>query len=214
MTIVLVPEEIEAYAEAHTTPLPPLLQELVETTRRELPDRATMLSGHLEGTLLQMLVAMSGARRVLEIGMFTGFSAQMMAAALPDDGRIVTCDIEPRHIAIAKEFFARSPHGHKIEVREGPALDTLKTLEPRSFNFVFIDADKRNYTNYYEASLPLLADGGTIAVDNVLWSGRVLDPKEEDDRAIVAFNDHVRADARVTCVMLSVRDGVMLIRRR
>jgi caffeoyl-CoA O-methyltransferase len=189
------------------------LQELVETTKRELPDRATMLSGHLEGTLLQMLVAMSGARRVLEIGMFTGFSAQMMASALPDDGRVVTCDIEPRHIAIAREFFARSAHGYKIEVREGPALETLKTLEPRSFDFVFIDADKRNYINYYEASLPLLADGGTIAVDNVLWSGRVLDPQEEDDRAIVAFNDHVRADDRVTCVMLTVRDGVMLIRR-
>jgi caffeoyl-CoA O-methyltransferase len=214
MTMVLVPEEIEAYAAAHTTPLPPLLQELVETTQRELPERATMLSGQIVGTLLQTLVAMSGARRVLEIGMFTGFSAQMMAAALPEDGRVVTCDIEPRHIAIARAFFARSPHERKIEVREGPALETLKALEPASFDFVFIDADKRNYINYYEASLPLLAQGGTIAVDNVLWSGRVLDPKEEDDRAIVEFNDHVRADARVTCVLLSVRDGVMVIRRR
>jgi caffeoyl-CoA O-methyltransferase len=214
MTIVLVPEEIEAYAAAHTTPLPPLLQELVETTQRELPERATMLSGQIVGTLLQTLVAMSGARRVLEIGMFTGFSAQMMAAALPEDGRVVTCDIEPRHIEIARACFARSPHERKIEVRVGPALGTLKTLEPASFDFVFIDADKRNYINYYEASLPLLAQGGTIAVDNVLWSGRVLDPKEEDDRAIVEFNDHVRADARVTCVLLSVRDGVMVIRRR
>jgi caffeoyl-CoA O-methyltransferase len=214
MALTLIPDEIEAYAAAHTTPLPPLLQELVETTQRELPDRATMLSGQIEGTLLQMLVAMSGARRVLEIGMFTGFSAQMMAAALPDDGRLVTCDIEPKHIEIAQRFFARSPNGHKIDVREGPALDTLKTLEPRSFDLVFIDADKRNYINYYEAALPLLADNGTIAVDNVLWSGNVLDPQQPDDHAIVAFNDHVRADTRVTCVMLTVRDGLTLIRRK
>jgi caffeoyl-CoA O-methyltransferase len=214
MALTLVPEEIESYAAAHSTPLPPLLDELTATTEREMGALSRMISGQLEGTLLQTLLFAMDAKRVLEIGMFTGFSAQMMAAALPDDGRIVTCDIEPRHIAIAKQFFARSPHGHKIEVREGPALDTLKTLEPRSFDFVFIDADKRNYINYYEASLPLLAQGGTIAVDNVLWSGRVLDPKEEDDRAIVAFNDHVRADARVTSVLLSVRDGVMVIRRR
>jgi caffeoyl-CoA O-methyltransferase len=161
-----------------------------------------------------MLVAMSSSRRVLEIGMFTGFSAQMMAAALPDDGHVVTCDIEPRHIEIARRFFARSPHGHKIDVREGPALETMRTLKPASFDLIFIDADKRNYVNYYEASLPLLTDSGTIAVDNVLWSGTVLDPKEPDDHAIVAFNEHVRNDPRVTCVMLTVRDGVMLIRKR
>lgn len=212
--LTIVPEELEAYAEAHTTPLPPLLQELVATTQRELPERARMLSGQIEGTLLQLFVAMSGARRVLEIGMFTGFSAQMMAAALPDDGRIITCDIEPAHIKIARRFFERSPDGHKIEVREGAALDTMKTLEPGSFDLVFIDADKRNYINYYEAALPLLAPNGTIAVDNVLWSGKVLDPKERDDHAIVAFNEHVRNDPRVSCVLLSVRDGLSLIRRQ
>jgi caffeoyl-CoA O-methyltransferase len=136
----------------------------------------------------------------------------MMAAVLPDDGRIITCDLDAKAIAIAKRYFARSPHGHKIEVREGPALETLKSLEG-PFDLIFIDADKRNYTNYYEAALPLLAADGLIAVDNVLWSGRVLEPKEPDDHAIVAFNTHVRADARVSHVLLSVRDGVMLIRR-
>jgi caffeoyl-CoA O-methyltransferase len=214
MTMQIVGEEIEAYAEAHTTPLTPLVQELVEATERELPERAGMLSGPVEGMLLQMLVAMSGARRVLEIGMFTGFSAQMMAAALPEDGRIVTCDIEPKHIEVAERFFVRSPHAGKIELREGPALETLTTLESASFDLVFIDADKSNYISYYEASLPLLATGGTIVVDNTLWSGRVLDPKEPDDHAIVAFNEHVRRDERVTCVMLTVRDGVTLIRKR
>ena len=157
--------------------------------------------------------ATTGARRILEIGMFAGFSAQMMAAALPDDGRLITCDIDPKAIALAKKYFARSPHGHKIEVREGPALDTIRTLEG-PFDLVFIDADKGNYTNYYEAVLPLLAPNGVIAVDNVLWSGRVLDPREKDDQAIVAFNERVRADERVTAVMVPIRDGLTLIRRK
>ena len=210
--ITLIPEEIERYAEGHTSPLPPLLEELIAETRREFGERATMLSGRIEGTLLQMLVATTGARRVLEIGMFTGFSAQMMAATLPEDGLLITCDVDPKAIGIAKRYFARSPHGHKIDVREGAALATIKSLDG-AFDLVFIDADKGNYTNYYEAALPLLAPGGLIAVDNVLWSGRVLDPKEPDDRAIVAFNDHVRADPRVSHVLLTVRDGVMLIRK-
>jgi caffeoyl-CoA O-methyltransferase len=208
----MINEQVEAFAAAHTTPLTPLLEELVAETERAFGERAGMLSGVLVGTLLQTLIAASGARRVLEIGMFTGFSAQMMAAALSDDGRIVTCDVDPKAITFAKGYFERSPHGHKIDVREGPALDTLRTLEP-GFDFVFIDADKGNYVHYYEAALGLLTPGGIIAVDNVLWSGRVLDPKAPDDHAIAAFDAHVRADARVSQVLLTVRDGVMVIRR-
>jgi caffeoyl-CoA O-methyltransferase len=212
MTLTLVPEEIEEYAVRQSEPLPPLLQELVAETEREMGERAGMLSGPLVGLLLQTLAASVRAKRILEVGMFTGFSAQMMAAALPDDGELITCDRDEKAIAVAKKYFERSPDGHKIDVREGPALDTLRTLDG-PFDLVFIDADKGNYINYYEAALPLLAPFGVIAVDNVLWSGRVLDPKEEDDRAIVAFNEHVRRDERVTNVLLSVRDGVMLIRR-
>ncbi len=210
----IVSEQIESYAAAHTTALPPLLEELIEETKREMGPLAGMLSGQLEGTLLQILVASLGAKRVLEIGMFTGFSALMMAAALPDDGQLITCDVNPKAIAFAKRYFARSPHGKKIEVREGPALDTLKTLRG-PFDFVFIDADKTNYANYYEAALPLLAPNGVIAVDNVLWSGRVLDPKaaDENGNAIVEFNRRVQQDARVTNVILTVRDGVMLVRK-
>src|SRR5574341_76413 len=211
--LTLVPEDIEKYAMAHATPLPPLLDELIAVTQEKMGPLATMLSGQLEGTLLQMLAASLGAQRILEIGMFTGFSAQMMAAALPQDGELITCDVNPAAIAIAKSFFERSPHGHKITVREGPALETLKTLEA-PFDLVFIDADKPNYIAYYEAALPLLAPNGVIAVDNVLWSGRVLDPKEEKGAAIVAFNDHVQRDHRVTNVILTIRDGLMLIRRR
>jgi caffeoyl-CoA O-methyltransferase len=213
MALTLVSEPIEDYAAAHSTPLPPLLEELIAETKEKMGGLALMLSGQLEGTLLQMLVASTGARRVLEIGTFTGFSAQMMAAALPEDGRLITCDVDPKALAIARSYFARSPHGGKIEVREGPALETLASLE-RPFDLVFIDADKTNYIAYYEAALGLLAPNGLIAIDNVLWSGRVLDPKEENDRAIVDFNAHVQADDRVTNVILTVRDGVMLVRRR
>ena len=212
MPITLVPEEIEAYASSHSTPLPPLLQELVAETEKQFGPMAGMLSGQVEGMLLQTLVFATNAKRVLEIGMFTGCSAQMMAAALPDDGKLITCDVNPKAIALAKSFFARSPHGHKIEVREGPALETMKTLES-GFDLVFIDADKTNYPNYYEAALPLLAPHGIIAIDNVLWSGRVLDPQDDDSKAIVAFNARVQDDARVTNVMLSVRDGVTLVRK-
>jgi caffeoyl-CoA O-methyltransferase len=210
----IVPEPIEDYAAAHTTALPPLLEELIAETKQEMGPLARMLSGQLEGTLLQMLVASLGAKRVLEIGMFTGFSALMMAAALPDGGTLITCDVNPKAIALAKRYFARSPHGKKIEVREGPALDTLKTLQG-PFDFVFIDADKTNYVSYYEATLPLLAPNGVIAVDNVLWSGNVLDPQPDDEngKAIVAFNRRVQEDARVTNVILTVRDGVTLIRK-
>jgi caffeoyl-CoA O-methyltransferase len=209
----IIPETIEDYARAHTTPLPSLLGELMETTEKEMGGLSTMLSGQLEGTFLQMLVGAMGAKRVLEIGMFTGFSAQMMASALPEDGEIITCDVNPQAIELAQSFFDRSPHGRKIRVMQGPALETLKTL-PGPFDLIFIDADKPNYVNYYEAALPLLAENGLIVVDNVLWSGRVLKPENEQDEAIVSFNDHVQADERVTNVVLTVRDGVMLIRRR
>jgi caffeoyl-CoA O-methyltransferase len=212
MTLSFNPEGIEEYAAAHTTPLPGLLQELVATTQRETGERSVMISGQIEGHLLQTLVFVSGARRVLEIGTFTGFSAQMMAAALPEEGRVVTCDINPETLGIARRFLARSPHGSKVEIREGPALETMATLQG-PFDLIFIDADKGNYTRYYEAALPLLAPRGLICVDNVLWSGRVLDPKSDDDRAIAAFNDNVRRDPRVTVVVLTVRDGVALIRR-
>jgi caffeoyl-CoA O-methyltransferase len=205
--------QLEEYAVRHSTPLPPLLEELAATTREKMGNRWVMLSGQLQGTFLQMLAASAGARRILEIGTFTGFSALMMAEALPDDGELITCDIDPEAIALARSFFDRSPHGGKIEIREGPALDTLKTLEG-PFDFAFIDADKENLTAYYEAVLPMLAAKGVIAVDNVLWYGRVLDPKDESDRAISAFNEHVSRDERVWNMLLPIRDGLMLIRHK
>ena len=210
--LTLLPEGVEDYAIAHSSSMPLLLQELAETTTEGMGDRARMLSGPLVGMLLQMLVASTRATRVLEIGTFTGFSALMMAQSLPEDGELVTCECDPEVLAVARAFFVRSEHGSKIRVIEGSALDSLRTVRG-PFDLVFIDADKANYTAYYEATLPLLSQSGLIAVDNVLWSGKVLDPQEEDDFAIAAFNDHVQGDSRVTNVVLPVRDGVMLIAR-
>jgi caffeoyl-CoA O-methyltransferase len=209
----ITPDAIVDYAHRHSTPLPPLLQELLATTRERLGRRVVWANGPAEATFLQVLARSLGARRILEVGTFTGFSALMMAAALPDDGELVTCDVDPQCLEIARSFFARSPDGHKIEVRQGPALDTLKTLAG-PFDLVFVDADKENYVGYFEAALPLLAPDGIMVVDNVLWRGRVLHPETEEDHAIVAFAEHVQRDARVTNVMLTTGDGVMVIRHR
>lgn len=211
----IIDRDVERYAEEHTTAELPELRAVAEETRRELSERAGMLTGHLEGSFLRALIAMTGARRVLEIGTFTGYSAMSMASALPADGQLVTCEVNPDHEAIARRHIDASPWRDQIEIRMGDALETIGRLEG-PFDFVFIDADKVNYRNYYEAVLPKLSDNGAIAVDNVLWSGRVLDDSDSsaDTRAIVEFNDAVAQDERVECVMVTVRDGVSLIRRR
>ncbi len=208
MTLTLVPEAIEEYAAAHTEPPAPIFEKLREETYATMSS-PQMQVGPIEGAFLRLLVRISRAKRVLEIGMFTGYSSLMMAEGLPDDGELITCDINPRAEAVAKRYFAQSPHGKKIVVRMGPALETIRTLKG-PIDMVFIDADKENYSSYYDAVLPLLRQGGLLVADNVLWSGRVLDPKEETDRAIVAFNDKVAKDTRVEKVLLSVRDGMML----
>jgi caffeoyl-CoA O-methyltransferase len=210
----IVDPAVASYAEAHTTPPSRLLAELAEETERSL-ELPRMMVGALEGRFLETLVFTTGARRVLEIGTFSGYSALSMASGLPPGGRIVTCDLDPTALAVARRFMAASPHADRIEIREGPALDTLAGLEG-PFDLVFIDADKTNYANYYEAVLPKLAERGLVVVDNTLWSGAVLDPTDQsaDTVAIRAFNDAVRSDVRVVCVQLTIRDGVTLIRRR
>lgn len=210
----IIPKKIEEYCLCHTSPRGKLLAELEKYTRRHCED-SQMLIGPHEGALLALLVRLTRARRILEIGTFTGYSALCMAEALPKNGQLITCEINPRHADIAQSFFDRSAHGRKIKIHPGPALETLSSL-PRStkFDFVFLDADKENYVNYFEAVLPSLRSGGLIVADNVLWSGRVLAPKKKTDRAVSRFNKHVRRDPRVECVMLPVRDGVSLIRKR
>jgi caffeoyl-CoA O-methyltransferase len=209
---VLLDERLEEYAERHSTAPDPLLAELAQETK-ETMSSPQMLTGPIEGRFLELLVAGTGARRVLEIGTFTGYSALSMAAALPPGGRIDTLDIEPKHAEVAQRYFDRSPHGDKITLHLGPALDTIASLDGE-FDFVFIDADKDNYDAYYEAVLPRLSQGGLIAIDNTLWSGRVLDPPDETTKLIASLNDKLAADERVVVVQLTVRDGVTLVRRR
>lgn len=208
----IVPEEIEAYAERHTTPPEELLAELAAETKATL-SFPEMLTGSVQGRLLELLVYALQARRVLELGTFSGYSALSMAAGLPADGRIDTCELEETQAEVARRYIARSPYADRITVHVGPALETIGRLEG-DFDFVYIDADKENYVNYYEAMLPRLSAAGVIAADNTLWSGSVLDDADpsESTSGIKAFNEHVRNDPRVTSVLLTVRDGITLIR--
>ncbi len=208
----IVSEAIEKYAQKHTKSPGPLFEELAKATR-EKTRSAGMMSGPTVGWLLNMLVFATGTKRVLEIGTFTGYSALMMASALPEDGKLITCDVDPEATGIAKSFWARSPHGKKIELKLGPALDTLEALKG-PFGLVFIDADKENYSNYYRRAVDLLSDRGVIVIDNVLWGGGVLHPKSASDRAIAEMTDVVQADTRVENVLLTVRDGLMVVRKK
>jgi caffeoyl-CoA O-methyltransferase len=210
---MIVPDEIDAYAEAHTTAPPELLAELADETKATL--RAPqMLTGTIEGRFLEFLVYALKARRVLELGTYSGYSSLSMAAGLPEGGHIDTCEYEEKHAEVARRYISQSPYADRITIHLGPALETIERLEG-DFDFVFIDADKENYVNYYEALVPRLADGGLMALDNTLWSGRVLDDSDDSDgtRAIKAINERIASDERVTSVMLSVRDGVTLVRR-
>jgi caffeoyl-CoA O-methyltransferase len=206
-------EKIEEYAIEHTEPPTDVLARLAAETR-ETMERPQMMVGALEGRFLEFLVRLARPQLVLELGTFTGYSSISMAPALPEGGRIITCDIDDRAQAIAKRYAEEAGVVDRIDYRLGPGLETIAGLDG-PFDFVFIDADKDGYVDYYEAVLPKLADDGLIIADNVLWSGRVVEPDpEETTRTIMAFNDHVRADERVVSVMLTVRDGMTLIRRR
>jgi caffeoyl-CoA O-methyltransferase len=211
----IVNPDIERYAAEHSSAEPPELQAVAAETRERFEGRAGMLTGHLEGAFLRMLVAVTGARRVLEVGTFTGYSAMSMASALPADGRLVTLDVSEEHVEVARRHIEASPWRDRIEIRMGPAVDTIAALDG-PFDLVFIDADKTNYRNYYEAVLPKLSERGVIAIDNVLWGGAVLDATDTDSdtRAIAELNDAIAADDRVECVLVTIRDGVTLVRRR
>ncbi|MEY2469778.1 MAG: caffeoyl-CoA O-methyltransferase [Actinomycetota bacterium] len=211
----VVPEGIEAYAEAHTTPVDAGLADVAAQTHAALGAKAGMLVGALEGRFLEFLVFSLQPKLIVEVGTFTGYSALSMANALPAGGRIITCEIDTEHAEIAKRNIAALGRDDVIEVRVGPAVDTLASIDG-PVDFAFIDADKTGYAAYYEALLPKLAPRGVIAVDNTLWSGRVVDDvaSDPDTVALRAFNEAVVADERVVCAMLSIRDGVTLIRRR
>ena len=204
-----IDENIEEYAFDHTSYEGDLLRQLEEETYKKL-EIPQMTTGRIEARLLKLLARLVGAKRILEIGTFAGYSALSMAEALPEEGELVTCEMDPEAIIFAKKYFDLSSHGKKITLMEGPALESLKKISG-PFDMAFIDADKENYNNYYEAILPLIRSGGLMAIDNVLWSGRVLDPQDKSDKAIHQLNERVIQDKRVESVLLTVRDGLNCI---
>ena len=214
----LVPDAIEQYVSEVITRETPVQRRLREETAA-LP-RARMQIGPDQGALLALLVRLIGARRTLEIGTFTGYSALAVASALPADGKLIACDVSEEWTAIARRYWQEAGVSDRIDLRLGPATETLATLlregAGESFDFAFIDADKSSYDAYYEACLRLVRPGGLIAVDNVLWSGAVVDParNDPDTAAIRALNQKVRDDARVEMCLLTVGDGVLLARKR
>jgi caffeoyl-CoA O-methyltransferase len=198
-------EEVEAYAEAHSSPPPELFERLAAETRANF-DNPQMMVGPVEGSLLRFLVAMARPQRVLEIGVFTGWSSIEMARALPPGGRIVALDVNEETTAVARRYAEEAGVADRIEYRLGPALETLEELDG-PFDLVFIDALKHEYLAYYESALPKLADGGTILADNTLFG-------LDEEHALAEFNREILADERVECVLLPIREGVTLIRRR
>jgi caffeoyl-CoA O-methyltransferase len=204
----IVDPRIAEYVERLSAPHEPLLAELSEETRATLSSPG-MLTGPLAGRFLELLVWAAAPQRVLEIGTYSGHSALAMAAALPPGGRIDTLEVSAEHAEVAQRWFDRSEHGGRITLHLGPALETIARLEGE-FDFVFLDADKTGYVDYYEAVLPRLSERALIVADNTLWSGQVVDDR---DSPIARFNEHVAADPRSVAVILPVRDGMTLIRR-
>ncbi len=210
----LVPADIEAYAQAHSMSESVVCRALREETQRTM-EYAQMLVGPLEGAFLKMVAQLVGAKRVLEVGTFTGYSALCFAEAIPEDGAVITCEVDVESAAVARRYIAQAPVGWKIEIRMGPALDTMRELTG-PFDLIFIDADKINYLNYHRRALDLLSPRGVILIDNVLWEGDVLKqpPPDEKTAAIQELNRMVSADPLVTAVLVTIRDGVLVVRKK
>jgi caffeoyl-CoA O-methyltransferase len=208
---VIVEPRVEEYAEAHSSPPSDLFERLAAETheKTEVPQ---MMVGPVEGRLLGVLVRTLRARRILELGTFTGYSSISMALALPNGGRVITTDVNEETTAIARRYAQEAGVADRIDFRVAPGLETIAGLEGQ-FDLVFIDADKGSYVNYYEATLPLLAETGLMVIDNTLWSGAVADPENDSEatRAIRALNHRVLEDPRVDNVLLTVRDGMNLV---
>ncbi len=196
----------------------PVLQQLREETASHT--RAAMQISPEQGQFMALLLKMLGARRVIELGVFTGYSSLCMALALPADGKIIACDVNEEYTDIARRYWHQAGVANKIELRLAPALETLAALrldaEAGTFDFVFIDAVKEEYRDYYEHALALIRPGGLIAIDNVLWGGSVAAPEKQDTEtsAIREFNCHVHNDERVDMSMLAIGDGLTLARKR
>ncbi len=203
-----VDPEIEEYATNHSQQ-PSSEVNAIDLWTTENSDMSRMISGAFQGSVLKLLARVLNASRILEIGTFTGYSALTLAEELPEDGQLITMDIDADRGKIAQDFFDRSAHGKKIKIIIGHALENIPSIDG-PLDMVYIDADKENYSNYYEAVMPLLRSGGVIVADNVLWSSEVLNPQTEDACALHAFNERVSKDPRVLNVLLTLRDGLMV----
>lgn len=211
-----VTESLHEYMLAHRTKDDPLLEELRRETREKLGRASGMQIAAEQGTFLAMLVSLIGARRVLEVGTFTGYSSLCMARALPPDGLLITCDVSEDFTAVARRYWEKAGVADRIELRLGPALETLRTMSPDPvFDLAFVDADKPSYPAYYEQILSRLRPGGLLALDNVFWSGQVVRPEDQSESTVALreTNDRIAADERVQSVMLAVSDGLTLVRK-
>ncbi|MGK5672783.1 O-methyltransferase [Micromonospora sp. URMC 106] len=215
MTTKSIPltSELHAYLVAHGSPPDEIMRDLAEETRAALPDNAQMQVAPEQAAFLTFLTRLLGVRQAVEVGTFTGLSSLAIARGLPEGGRLTCFDISAEFTGIARRYWARAGVEDRIELRIGPAGDTLRELpHERHLDFAFIDADKTGYPIYWSELVPRMRPGGVIAVDNVLRGGRVIAPQNADDRAIAAFNDEVLADVRVDAVMLPIADGLTLAR--
>jgi caffeoyl-CoA O-methyltransferase len=207
---------VHDYLLAHVPPLDDVQRDLIAETEA-LGDISMMQIAPEQGAFMALLTRLVGAQRAVEVGTFTGYSSLCIARALPDDGTLLCCDVSEEWTAVARKFWERAGVNDKIELRIAPAVDTLRSLPAgKQFDLAFIDADKENYPNYYEEVLARLRPNGVILVDNTLWMGAVIDPKATDDQTntIRGFNDKVAADDRVDSVILTVGDGLTLVRKR
>ena len=205
-------EEVEKYCKDFSLKDSPLLSELTESTWSS-EDIPQMLSGSLVGGLLQTLIRLSRAVNILEIGMFTGYSALKMAEALPENGKIHTCELMDKHIKTASEWFKKSENGYKISVHKGPALQSLEKMKHLTFDLVFIDADKVNYPSYHNIALDLLKKGGVGVLDNMIWSGKVIEPSDKESIALRETAELIRNNDKLSPLLLPVRDGVMVYQK-
>ena len=209
--------DLHAYLVAHSTPVDGVLTALADETARRYPQDQGLQIGPEQGTFMTLLTRLSGARRALEVGTFTGYSSICIARGLADDGQLICCDISEEWTSLAREYWAKAGLADRVELRLGPALGTLRALPAEAvFDLAFIDADKPGYTGYWDEIVPRMRPGGVILVDNTFSHGRVIDPAERGEvvQAIRDFNDHAVADARVDLVMLPVGDGLTLARKR
>ena len=209
----IVAKKAGEYAADHTSPMSALVEEIERFTLTKTP-YPSMLTRRVEGKFLQLAVQLSRAQNIVEIGTFTGYSALAMAEVIPPDGKILTIEHNREHAKIAQSFFDRSPSRNKIALRLGEALDILQSLPDAKTDFVFIDADKHNYSAYYRESMRLLRNGGLLLADNALWYGRIFDPQDDESRAMADFNELVKADCHAEKLFLTIRDGIYFIRKR